>query len=168
MDSKFIILKPYVLFATTSIAVASAVILYFYQRRRRLNPPEKWEQVGKVTELYIYPLKSGRRIPVKTADCAKYSFKLAKADNKLYQLRDRCEYRLSCLFANLQTFVFQRELIVYNEKDFEVRTGRTYPKMLFIEVGVHDAKHFVISAPDMEPLIVKMPKREEAKEVYVK
>lgn len=82
--------KTYVLLATTSIALVSALGVYLYQTRRKSKkPPEKWEAVGKVTELYIYPLKSGRRIAVNKAECIQTGFKQTKEDEKAYQMRDR-------------------------------------------------------------------------------
>lgn len=76
--------------ATTSIALVSALGLYLYQTRRKSKkPPEKWEAVGEVTELYIYPLKSGRRVAANKAECTQAGFKQSKEDEKVYQLRDR-------------------------------------------------------------------------------
>lgn len=59
-------------------------------------------------------------------------------------------------------------MIVYGEKDHEFRTARTYPKMVLIEVSVHDEEHFAIDAPGMRTLYVKRPKIGTAEEVYVK
>lgn len=82
--------KTYILFATTSIALVSALGVYLYQTKRKSKkPPEKWEAVGEVTELYIYPLKSGRRVAVKKAECTQAGFKQTAEDEKVYQLRDR-------------------------------------------------------------------------------
>lgn len=89
MDLNLFTPKSYVLIGTTSIAIASALGLYLYQRRRKIRPPEKWEEVGKVTELFIYPLKSGRRVPLQNAECTKFAFKQTKDDERVYQLRDR-------------------------------------------------------------------------------
>lgn len=57
---------------------------------------------------------------------------------------------------------------MYNEKDLEFRTARTFPKMVLIEVTVHDEEHFAVDAPGMRTLYVKRPKFEEATEIYVK
>lgn len=65
-------------------------------------------------------------------------------------------------------FYIYRELIVYNETDLEFRTARTYPKMVLIEVSVHDEDHLAFDAPGMRTLYVKLPKVGEAKEVYIK
>lgn len=82
--------KSYVLLATTSIALVSAVGIYLYQTKRKSKkPPEKWEAVGKVTELYIYPLKSGRRLAVNDVECMQAGFKQTKVDEETYRIRDR-------------------------------------------------------------------------------
>ena len=52
-----------------------------------------------------------------------------------------------------------RVLVVYGAKDNEFRTARTYPKMVFIDVSVHDENHFAIDAPTMRTLYVKIPSR---------
>lgn len=79
--------KSCVLLATTSVAVG-AVGFYLY-RKRKSTPPAQWEEVGTVTELYMYPLKSGKRIPVKRAECTKRGLRQTAEDGKIYQLRDR-------------------------------------------------------------------------------
>lgn len=89
MDYKVIVPKNYILFASTSIAILSVLGLYFYQRTKKFKPPAKWQEIGKVTELFIYPLKSGRRVPVKKAECTKFGFKQTEIDEKTYQMRDR-------------------------------------------------------------------------------
>lgn len=91
--NNFNIPRSYILFATTSIAVVSALFsVYWYQRKRksyRRPPPKNWEAVGNITELFIYPLKSGRRIPATRVECTQYGFKQTTDDEKVYQLRDR-------------------------------------------------------------------------------
>lgn len=57
--------------------------------------------------------------------------------------------------------------MVYDETNFEFITARTYPKMVLMEVNVHDENHFAIDAPGMRTLYVKRPKSGDAKEVYV-
>lgn len=81
--------KTYILVLTSTLAITCAVGLLFYQKRKRSQPPAKWEKVGEVTELYIYPLKSGRRVPLMEAECTKYGLKQTAKDERVYQMRDR-------------------------------------------------------------------------------
>lgn len=64
--------------------------------------------------------------------------------------------------------MIKRELAVYNAKDFEHKTANTYPKLILIEVKVHDQDYYKFSAPYMTVQYVKRPKVGEAKEVIIK
>lgn len=55
--------------------------------------------------------------------------------------------------------------MTYKESDNEFRTGRTYPKLIFITVTNHDADHIALDAPGMRTLYVKLP---EVKEDLIK
>lgn len=60
-----------------------------YQKWKANQPPKEWEHIGTVRQLYIYPLKSGKRIPMKTVECTKYGSRQTPTTNRVYQLRDR-------------------------------------------------------------------------------
>lgn len=81
--------KQYAVLATASAAVSVAILIHLYQKWKINRPPNEWELVGKVTQLYIYPLKSGKRIPLKTAECTKFGLKQPATPNNVYRLRDR-------------------------------------------------------------------------------
>lgn len=72
----------------STLAILTVLGTYFYQRRKN-KPPSNWESVGKVTELCLYPLKSGKRKPLRAAECTKYGIKQRKEDERVYQMRDR-------------------------------------------------------------------------------
>lgn len=76
-----------VLIAST-IGIITILGLYWYQKKRKISVPTKWEPVGKVKNLFIYPLKSGHRIELKTAICTEYGIKMPKSGSS-YQFRDR-------------------------------------------------------------------------------
>lgn len=61
-----------------------------------------------------------------------------------------------------------RGLVVYAEKDRQFRSARTYPKMVLIDVAVHDEDHLAVDAPTMRTLYVKVPSKPENKESIVK
>ena len=50
-------------------------------------PDPKWEKVGQIQELYMYPLKSGRGKNVRECDFTEYGMKLDDAGK--FTLRDR-------------------------------------------------------------------------------
>lgn len=57
---------------------------------------------------------------------------------------------------------------MYTEKEHEFRTARTYPKLLLIDVAVHDENHLAIDAPTMRTLYVKLPSEDDEKETTIK
>lgn len=61
-----------------------------------------------------------------------------------------------------------RFIVTYSEREHEVRTARTYPKLLSIDVTVHDSNHLAIDAPTMRTLYVKIPTKEDGNEIINK
>lgn len=120
----------------TTVGAITVLGLYLYQKKRKNAVPTEWEPVGKVKGLYMYPLKSGRRIELRTADCDEFGVQLKTKSG--FQLRDRC-------------------LVVYKEGNKEVKTARTYPNMILIEVTADDHDHFIVNAPGMKTLRINVP-----------
>lgn len=78
----------------TVIAVGAASLLtglgaYLYRNKKREKIPTEWKLIGKVTNLYIYPLKSGHRMELNEAQCNDYGMSQTSEDSKVLQLRDR-------------------------------------------------------------------------------
>lgn len=72
------------------ISTASAVCLIFIKKKlNNRRVPKKWKVVGKVTKLFIYPLKSGKGLPVDRAECTKFGLKEIPKYNKAIQLQDQ-------------------------------------------------------------------------------
>lgn len=135
----------------TVVSLASLVAafgVYFYQRKKKEMIPWAWEEVGKITKLNLYPLKSGHRIELTQAECTEFGLRLT-GDEGAFQLRDRC-------------------LVVYSEKDNEFRTARTYPKMVLIDVSIHDDNYLAVDAPTMRTLYVKIPNSKENKTSFIR
>lgn len=57
-----------------------------------------------------------------------------------------------------------RCLVVYKNDANEFRTARTYPRMVLIEISVHDEDHIAVNAPGMRELYVKLPINGEGEE----
>lgn len=77
------------LLSTTATTVSVTLGIYLYQKWKKDQPPKQWEEVGKVTQLFIYPLKSGRRIPLKEVECTEFGSRQTETSNHVYRLRDR-------------------------------------------------------------------------------
>lgn len=136
----------------TLVSLASlmaALGAYVYQKKKKEIIPWSWEEVGKLTKLNLYPLKSGHRIELLQAECTEFGLKQTADQESAFQLRDRC-------------------LVVYSENDNEFRTARTYPKMVLIDVSVHDGNYLAVDAPTMRTLYVKIPNNEDNQESVVR
>lgn len=81
--------KYAILLGTTATAVSVSFGILLFQKWKRNQVPKQWEEVGIVTQLYIYPLKSGKRIPLQQAECTKFGPRQTPTANHVYQLRDR-------------------------------------------------------------------------------
>jgi len=126
--------------AATTLGFLTILGAYWFQNRRKNAVPTVWQPVGKVKNLYIYPLKSARRAEIKSALCTEYGLQLPKLGTA-YQLRDR-------------------NLVIFKEENKEIHR---HPKMLLIETTASDENHIILTAPDMPELKVQIPNAAETK-----
>lgn len=77
-----------VFFTATLLAGFSVLGTYFYRYKRKLKLLEPWQPVGKVEKLYIYPLKSAKKIEVDQAECTQFGLQMVQSPGK-YRFRDR-------------------------------------------------------------------------------
>jgi len=76
----------------TLVSLASlmaALGAYVYQKKKKEIIPWSWEEVGKLTKLNLYPLKSGHRIELLQAECTEFGLKQTADQESAFQLRDR-------------------------------------------------------------------------------
>ncbi|KAG5890165.1 hypothetical protein JTB14_005185 [Gonioctena quinquepunctata] len=126
-----------------------AALIFFYQKKKKEIIPWSWEEVGTLTHLNLYPLKSGHRLELMRGEFKEFGLKQLEEDEKVFQMADR-------------------SLVVYTEKDKEFRSARTYPKMVLIDVAVHDESHLAIDAPTMRTLYVEIPTKNGSNETSIK
>ncbi|KAF5305930.1 hypothetical protein FQR65_LT07541 [Abscondita terminalis] len=119
------------------VGILSTISVYYYQRWRRNRVPTQWEPVGKVSRIFVYPLKSGHEVELDAAVCTEYGVMVAEKGNK-HQFRDR-------------------SFLVYNETDKKFETARTSEKLMIVKIAAVDKDHVVLSAPDMPSLTLKVP-----------
>ncbi|GJQ83431.1 hypothetical protein Trydic_g14211 [Trypoxylus dichotomus] len=122
----------------SAATIATIVVLigaYAYYRKKRTNVPTVWTPVGKVKQLFIYPMKSGRRRELKRAKCNEHGASLTENN---VELRDR-------------------SFIVYGEANNEFKTARTFPKLVLIETCIDKNGDVVFTAPGRDPITVKIP-----------
>ncbi|KAI4455435.1 molybdopterin cofactor sulfurase mosc [Holotrichia oblita] len=125
----------------TTIATVTALIgayLYYRKATAIVKIPKNWIRVARVKQLCVYPLKSGRRRELDSAECTKVG--LCFTENNV-ELRDRY-------------------FIAYGEDTHEFRTARTFPKLVLIETSINSNGDVVFTAPGQNPLIVKLPNSE--------
>lgn len=70
-------------------SILSIIGTYLYRKKKGDQIPTKWKSVGEVTNLYLYPLKSGRAIELQEAQCTEYGLSHTSQDSGELQLRDR-------------------------------------------------------------------------------
>lgn len=158
--------------ALVSLAsLVAALGAYLYQKKKKDIIPWSWEEVGKLTKLNLFPLKSGHRIELTKAECTEFGLRKTKEDDTIFQLRDRYKNMTVVVFFIVFVYIISsnfRCLVVYSESDNEFRTARTYPKMVLIDVSVHDEQYLAVDAPTMRTLYVKIPNKEENKESFIR
>lgn len=68
--------------------VLSIVAAYLYQKKREIIP-KKWDEIGVVKKINLYPLRSGHKVELQRAECTNFGMKQTEEDEKVFQLRDR-------------------------------------------------------------------------------
>lgn len=72
-----------------SIVTFSAIAAYLYYRKvKKQKLPRKWIPVGRLTEILMYPLKSGYRNQLTEAECTYFGLKQI-SEKGIYKLQDR-------------------------------------------------------------------------------
>ncbi|KAI4495552.1 hypothetical protein M0802_008564 [Mischocyttarus mexicanus] len=110
-------------------------------------PKLKWVKVGRVEELYYYPLKSGRGKTITECKFTKYG--ISVEENGLLTLRDRM-------------------FLVYNEETFKFQTGRQYPTMILVSVSAVDQYKVKLEAVGMPSIVFRVPERYEKSSTVIK
>lgn len=103
-------------------------------------PELKWVKVGRVEELYYYPLKSGRGKAV--GECKFTEYGISVENDKLMPLRDRM-------------------FLVYNEETRRFQTGREYPTMILVSLSAVDEHNVKLEAVGMPSVVFRVPEKTE-------
>jgi len=128
--------------STTLVIGVSAVLLtvavaWWHQRVQGKNKvPTKWRRVGEVSEMTIYPLKSGKGVDLKEAHCTELG--LRAVSNKTTELLDR-------------------SFLVFGSTDRTYMTAARFPKMLLITITPGCDGNVTFQAPDMPELQYRIP-----------
>ena len=98
--------------------------------RRYLEKRDKqWIQVGQVSDLFVYPIKSCRGIQVSEAECTELG--LVNSDLK------------------------DRHFMLINEKDKTYMTARDYPKMVLVTPSIK-GNFLTLTSPGMDTCVVDL------------
>ncbi|KAK1130658.1 hypothetical protein K0M31_018774 [Melipona bicolor] len=103
-------------------------------------PDPKWEKVGQIQELYMYPLKSGRGKSVMECDFTEWGISFEDAGK--FRLRDRM-------------------FLVYNEETRRFQTGRQYPTLILVSLSAVDETKVKLEAVGMPSVIFQVPRNPE-------
>ena len=96
--------------STTLVIGMAAVLLsvavaWWHQRVQGKNKvPTKWRRVGEVSEMTIYPLKSGRGVDLKEAYCTELG--LRAISDKTTELLDRYFYIWFLVYNVIEQLLF--------------------------------------------------------------
>nr|CAD7399496.1 unnamed protein product [Timema cristinae] len=122
------------------VLVAGLGLLVWWEsrrrNRRRLQVPTQWRQVGKLASLTVFPLKSGRGIPLKEGECTEIG--LRTLGQGAAHLRDRF-------------------FVIYGDKYFDHKNAKTYPKMVLISISSEKEGEVTFEAPGMPVLKLQVP-----------
>lgn len=84
------VVSPKALAAGIAVTVGTSVVVYLYYKRKiKDRVPTEWTVVGKVENLFMYPLKSGKRIELTEAECTNKGFTEIPKFSGSFGLRDR-------------------------------------------------------------------------------
>lgn len=97
--------------------------------RKRQGEEEELEQVGTVSQLLIYPVKSCRAVPVQEAECSTLGLKSGDLED--------------------------RHWLVVTEEGNMV-TGRQEPRMVLISATFH-GHSLCLNAPEMQEILIQLP-----------
>lgn len=118
-------------------AVVSGGGYLYYKNRGNCYFNQRWEKVGKVSHLYIYPVKSCSYIEVSQMEATLMG---AKTDT-----------------------VSDRVFMIVNENQ-ELVTARSFPKLVLVKPSVADKDTLVLSAPGSKDFSIKLGELRKDKE----
>ncbi|CAH1637658.1 unnamed protein product [Spodoptera littoralis] len=121
---------PYYVTATVTAAgvLGSAYCAYRLFQDKPVKLPEKWEQVGVLKEINVYPIKSCGRVTLETVECTNMG------------LRDG--------------WLRDRVLMVVDDKDNFI-TARGFPELLAVQPTIRNSV-LTLEHPNMEKLHVNL------------
>ena len=99
-------------------------------------PEPKWQKVGQIQELYVYPLKSGRGKDIRECNFTEYGISIDNGGR--FTLRDRM-------------------FLVYNEETGRFQTGRHYPTLILVSLTAVDETKVKLEAVGMPSVTFTVP-----------
>ncbi|XP_014285772.1 mitochondrial amidoxime-reducing component 1 [Halyomorpha halys] len=108
-----------------------------------LSRRKKWRAVGKLSKLYIYPIKSGQYKEIDEAECTPIGLSYSAGDGKL-PFRDR---------------VF----VLYNAETMKLYCYKFNPKLLQLDYQPKDNKTVIFTYPGKNNLEVTLPEKSDDK-----
>ncbi|XP_034938193.1 mitochondrial amidoxime-reducing component 1-like [Chelonus insularis] len=105
-------------------------------------PYPRWKKVGKVKELYFYPLKSGRGKEL--SECLFTECGIAVNNKGVLTLKDRM-------------------FLIYNEETGKFITSRVYPTLILVSLSAVNESKVKLEAVGMSTLIFDIPEQSATK-----
>ena len=112
-----------------------------------LVPPQSWSRVGRVSSLYVYPVKSCRGVSVT-------SFTTGPHGPQSAGMIDRSDWNIKIL---REKYFLSRQLMVVDSGK-RLLTARVFPHMVLIEVSVSPpSSSLTLSYPGLPAVTVELP-----------
>ncbi|XP_069697211.1 mitochondrial amidoxime-reducing component 1-like isoform X1 [Periplaneta americana] len=129
-----------VVIGTAALLLTVAVAWWHQKLLGKNRIPSKWRRVGEVSQMTIYPLKSGRGVDLDEAWCTELG---------LRSLGDET------------TILLDRTFLVFGSEDRKYMTAARFPKMLLVTITPESDDSVTFRAPGMPDLTYKIPEPAE-------
>ncbi|XP_060530860.1 mitochondrial amidoxime-reducing component 1-like [Cylas formicarius] len=119
-----------------ALAITLFAFLCYASLKRRNQ--SKWEKIGYLKSIDLYPLKGGAKLTVDSAFCASVGLVQTGDESDTPLLRDRC-------------------FVIYAEHNNEFRSARQLPRTLLIKVTPYCPRTVALDAPDTKRFLLELP-----------
>ncbi|XP_063222692.1 mitochondrial amidoxime-reducing component 1-like [Bacillus rossius redtenbacheri] len=119
-----------------SALVAALGLWLLLRSRRKEQQPTRWRRAGQLSEILLYPLKSGRGLALQQAECTELGLQVVGPGSS--NLRDRF-------------------FVIFGEKHGDHKNLKTYPAMGFITLSADEEETVLFQAPGMPDLRINIP-----------
>ncbi|XP_063698410.1 mitochondrial amidoxime-reducing component 1-like [Culicoides brevitarsis] len=119
----------------TKVAAGASLVTFLaisYKKWQQNQIPRRWIQVGEISDLYFFPIKSCGKLSTREVECTKMGIK--------------------------QQFLWDRSFMVIQESTNRFVTARQFPALVKLMPKIKNESILTLSAPNMEEIEVDIAK----------